>query len=37
MDVFIGVSELGLVFMKGNWVYFGFFEIVFGCYLDFLV
>ncbi|KAI2523308.1 mutS homolog 6 [Homo sapiens] len=37
MDALIGVSELGLVFMKGNWAHSGFPEIAFGRYSDSLV
>ncbi|XP_049640295.1 DNA mismatch repair protein Msh6 isoform X2 [Suncus etruscus] len=37
MDALIGVSELGLVFMKGIWAHSGFPEIAFGRYSDSLV
>ncbi|XP_069351178.1 DNA mismatch repair protein Msh6 isoform X10 [Eulemur rufifrons] len=37
MDALIGVNELGLVFMKGNWAHSGFPEIAFGRYSDSLV
>ncbi|XP_008821267.1 DNA mismatch repair protein Msh6 [Nannospalax galili] len=37
MDAVIGVNELGLVFMKGNWAHSGFPEIAFGRYSDSLV
>ncbi|XP_043838007.1 DNA mismatch repair protein Msh6 isoform X2 [Dromiciops gliroides] len=37
MDAIIGVNELGLVFMKGNWAHSGFPEIAFGRYSDSLV
>ncbi|XP_029087380.1 DNA mismatch repair protein Msh6 isoform X3 [Monodon monoceros] len=37
MDALTGVSELGLVFMKGNWAHSGFPEIAFGRYSDSLV
>ncbi|KAM5293108.1 DNA mismatch repair protein Msh6 isoform 7-T7 [Ctenodactylus gundi] len=37
MDAVIGVSELGLIFMKGNWAHSGFPEIAFGRYSDSLV
>lgn len=37
MDALVGVSELGLVFMKGNWAHSGFPEIGFGRYSDSLV
>uniref|UniRef100_A0A286Y1Y9 DNA mismatch repair protein n=1 Tax=Cavia porcellus TaxID=10141 RepID=A0A286Y1Y9_CAVPO len=37
MDALVGVSELGLVFMKGNWAHSGFPEIAFGRYSDSLV
>nr|XP_048272199.1 DNA mismatch repair protein Msh6 isoform X3 [Myodes glareolus] len=37
MDAVIGVSELGLVFMKGNWAHSGFPEIAFGRFSDSLV
>ena len=37
MDVVIGVSELGLIFMKGNWAHSGFPEIAFGRFSDSLV
>ena len=36
-DALIGVSELGLVFMKGNWAHSGPPEIAFGQYSDSLV
>ncbi|ELK14719.1 DNA mismatch repair protein Msh6 [Pteropus alecto] len=37
MDALVGVNELGLVFMKGNWAHSGFPEIAFGRYSDSLV
>ncbi|XP_036027239.1 DNA mismatch repair protein Msh6 [Onychomys torridus] len=37
MDAIIGVNELGLVFMKGNWAHSGFPEIAFGRFSDSLV
>lgn len=37
MDALIGVNELGLVYMKGNWAHSGFPEIAFGRYSDSLV
>uniref|UniRef100_A0A8C6I186 DNA mismatch repair protein n=1 Tax=Mus spicilegus TaxID=10103 RepID=A0A8C6I186_MUSSI len=37
MDAVIGVSELGLIFMKGNWAHSGFPEIAFGRFSDSLV
>ncbi|CAH6778077.1 DNA mismatch repair protein Msh6 [Phodopus roborovskii] len=37
MDAVIGVNELGLVFMKGNWAHSGFPEIAFGRFSDSLV
>ncbi|XP_021512950.1 DNA mismatch repair protein Msh6 isoform X1 [Meriones unguiculatus] len=37
MDAVIGVNELGLIFMKGNWAHSGFPEIAFGRYSDSLV
>ena len=37
MDVLIGVSELRLVFMKGNWAHSGLPEIALGQYSDSLV
>ncbi|MBN3270812.1 MSH6 protein, partial [Polyodon spathula] len=37
MDAVIGVTELGLVFMKGSWAHSGFPEIGFGRYSDVLV
>ncbi|XP_060781318.1 DNA mismatch repair protein Msh6 isoform X2 [Neoarius graeffei] len=37
MDAVIGVSELGLIFMKGTWAHSGFPEIGFGRFSDVLV
>lgn len=37
MDAVIGVNELGLIFMKGNWAHSGFPEIAFGRFSDSLV
>ncbi|KAM9316821.1 DNA mismatch repair protein Msh6 [Gastrophryne carolinensis] len=37
MDAVIGVSELGLTFMKGAWAHSGFPEIAFGRFSDVLV
>lgn len=37
MDAVIGVNELGLTFMKGNWAHSGFPEIGFGRFSDVLV
>ncbi|KAL1783825.1 DNA mismatch repair protein Msh6 [Sigmodon hispidus] len=37
MDAVIGVNELGLVFMKGNWAHSGFPEIAFGRFSNSLV
>ncbi|XP_038607513.1 DNA mismatch repair protein Msh6 [Tachyglossus aculeatus] len=37
MDAVTGVTELGLVFMKGGWAHSGFPEISFGRYSDVLV
>uniref|UniRef100_A0A8D0LCA5 DNA mismatch repair protein n=1 Tax=Sphenodon punctatus TaxID=8508 RepID=A0A8D0LCA5_SPHPU len=37
MDAVTGVSELGLVFMKGTWAHSGFPEIAFGRFSDVLV
>lgn len=37
MDAVVGVNELGLVFMKGNFAHSGFPEIAFGRYSDTLV
>ncbi|XP_051013516.1 DNA mismatch repair protein Msh6 isoform X3 [Acomys russatus] len=37
MDAIIGVNELGLIFMKGNWAHSGFPEIAFGRFSDSLV
>ncbi|XP_056424046.1 DNA mismatch repair protein Msh6 isoform X2 [Hyla sarda] len=37
MDAVIGVNELGLMFMKGQWAHSGFPEIAFGRFSDVLV
>ncbi|RXN01763.1 DNA mismatch repair protein Msh6 [Acipenser ruthenus] len=37
MDAVIGVTEMGLMFMKGSWAHSGFPEIGFGRYSDVLV
>ncbi|KAM4693852.1 DNA mismatch repair protein Msh6 [Discoglossus pictus] len=37
MDAVVGVNELGLTFMKGNWAHSGFPEIAFGRFSDVLV
>lgn len=37
MDAVVGVNELGLTFMKGNWAHSGFPEIGFGRFSDVLV
>ena len=37
MDAVVGVQELGLMYMKGDWAHSGFPEIAFGRYAQTLV